>query len=339
MKTVLSLLALSSFVSAQQQLPTSADYMAAAQILQGGTAKSAATAHKRRRNSATPMIEGTIEPVQVHRELPLPANARYALQLSDAWLSGGTLPTAGSDGRVLYTYGQGVPTVVCSILQVCELDLEPGEAPNKDALDWGDHRFEVVARTVGSGEKQFTYLVVKPTEPGLDTTITVGTNKRAYYVRLISTSSEHMARVAFLYPEEEAEKRAAAEAAKKIDEERQKAEAERLAKLNTANQIRNWSYDVRLHGRDAKYLQPKSVSDDGVHTYIVLTEQARHRGLPVVQIRDARGPIPANARWDQNTLIVDALFERACLLEGVGRHQQRACITNEGLQPGGDRGN
>ena len=30
--------------------------------------------------------------------------------------------------------------------------------------------------------------VLKPTQPGLDTTLTVGTNRRPYYVRLVSTS-------------------------------------------------------------------------------------------------------------------------------------------------------
>jgi type IV secretory pathway VirB9-like protein len=96
------------------------------------------------------------------------------LSLSEGFQVSGAPPATGPDGRVLYIYGQGVATLVCSTLQVCALDLEPGETIAKDALDWGDHRFEVVARTAGSGAEQFTYLVVKPTEPGLDTTMTVG---------------------------------------------------------------------------------------------------------------------------------------------------------------------
>ena len=205
----------------------------------------------------------------------------------------------------------------------------------KDALDWGDHRFEVVARTAGSGPEQFRYLVVKPTEPGLDTTMTVGTDKRLYYVRLVSTDHGHMARVAFTYPDEEAKKLKAAEEAKRAEAERQKAEAERLAKLSTDKPLRNWNYEVKLHGKDAQYLKPEKIADDGVHTHITLPEEARHRGLPVVEIADARGPIPANTRWDGNELIIDAVFEQACLVEGVGRKQQRACITNQGLNSNG----
>jgi type IV secretion system protein TrbG len=323
---------------AQQQpsTPTSADYRQAAAILAGNAANAVpAAVHPKRK--AKPEIAGTISAgaMQLVREVSLPANASLALSLSEGFQVSGAPPTTGQDGRVLYTYGQGVPTVICSTLQVCELDLEPGEVVTKDALDWGDHRFELVARTAGSGPEQFTYLVVKPTEPGLDTTMTVGTDKRLYYVRLVSTDHAHMARVAFTYPDEEAKKQKAAEEAKRAEAERQKAEAERLAKLSTDKPLRNWNYEVKLHGKDAQYLKPEKIADDGVHTHITLSEEARHRGLPVVEIADARGPIPANARWDDNELIIDAVFERACLVEGVGRKQQRACITNQGLNTNG----
>ena len=184
----------------QQSTPTAKDYRQAAAILAGNAANPIpASVHPKRKGK--PEITGTISAgaMQLVREVSLPANASLALSLSQGFQVSGAPPTTGSDGRVLYTYGHGVPTVVCSTLQVCELDLEAGETITKDALDWGDHRFELVARTAGSGAEEFTYLVVKPTEPGLDTTMTVGTDKRLYYVRLVSTDREHMARVAFTY--------------------------------------------------------------------------------------------------------------------------------------------
>ena len=208
-------------LAAQQSAPTTADYQQAAAILAGANpGANTQSPHPKRRPK--PQISGTISAgaMQLVREVSLPANASLALSLSEGFQVSGAPPTTGRDGRVLYTYGQGVPTVVCSTLQVCELDLEPGETITKDALDWGDHRFELVARTAGSGPEQFTYLVVKPTEPGLDTTVTVGTDKRLYYVRLVSTDHEHMARVAFTYPDEEAKKLKAAEEAKRAEAER-----------------------------------------------------------------------------------------------------------------------
>ena len=190
---------------------------------------------------------------------------------------------------MLFTYGQHLPTVVCAVLQVCELDLEAGEKLIQDSIDWGDHRFEVTPRTAGSGIDEFTYLVLKPTESGLDTTMTVGTNKRSYYVRLISTDHQHMAHIAFLYPDEDTAKRKGEQAAIQAEAERQRLEAEHLAKLSTTKPIRNWDYTVKLHGKDAGYLRPTEVGDDGVHTHIRLSKEARHRGLPVIEISDATG--------------------------------------------------
>ncbi len=339
MLKVHGLLLATSMAFAQQQAPPKpADYAAALAVLKSDAPSSPVSPAKSSRPSArrkqAPTIQGTvnsIDAIEMQRQIPLSPSARMALSLSEGWLTGGATPVQAADGRVLYTYGQGVPVIVCAILQVCELDLQAGETPVHDALDWGDHRFEVASRTSGSGSNEFTYLVFKPQQAGLDTTLTVGTNKRPYYVRLVSTSHDHMARVAFRYPQEEEDKRQAAVAAKKEEEERAASAAENLRRLSTVKPLRNWNYHIQLHGKDAAYLRPEKIADDGVHTHISLSEEARHRGLPVVQLKDARGPIPANRRWDGNELIVDAVFAKACLLAGAGRHQQRACITNEGL--------
>jgi type IV secretion system protein VirB9 len=279
-----------------------------------------------------PAPEATLDTVTVERQLVLTPAARTALNLSREWLNNGPLPEAKS-GRVLFRYGQILPTVVCAILQVCEVDLEPGEKLTADALDWGDTRWQIASRTAGSGSNQFVYVVVKPTQVGLDTTLTIGTDRRSYYIRLISTSAEHMARVAFSYPDEEAARKKAEAAAQVEAAERQKLEAEKLAQLNTVGPIKNWDYTVELHGKDAQFMKPIQIGDDGIHTHIKMSDEARYRGLPVIEIKDAQGTIPANMHWEAgNELIVDALFENACLLEGVGKKQQRACIKNNGLK-------
>ena len=148
----------------QQPIPTAAGYQAAVNILKGEPQPvPTPSAKPKRKGKPVPQIQGTINSgaIEVERQAPLPASARLALAISEGWLNDGPEPLRGPGGRVLYTYGQGVPTVICAVLQVCELDLEPGEAPQKDALDWGDHRFEVAARTAGSGNQEFTYLVLK----------------------------------------------------------------------------------------------------------------------------------------------------------------------------------
>ena len=247
-----------------QALPNPAVYQQAAQILQGMpvTAATPAPAKGKRKSRPVPQIEGTITggAIEVERQPPLPANARLALTLSDRWLNNGPMPIEDvPGGRVLYVYGQGVPTVVCAILQVCELDLEAGETVGKDALDWGDHRFEVVTRTAGSGPREFPYLVLKPTEPGLDTTLTVGTNKRPYYVRLISTSGEHMTRVAFTYPGEEQEEARC----RSCGTESRRKTAEGRSRTSGQAQHRQADPQLELPGEAAR--QRCRVSEAGAH--------------------------------------------------------------------------
>ena len=278
----------------------------------------------------TAQIDGSLA---ITREIRLPPSAEEGLDLSKKNQAETPIPIESSDGRLVYEYGPGVPTVVCSTLQICEIDLEPGEMLTKDALDLGDTvRFKVATRVAGAGPAEFNYLVVKPDTAGIDTTMVVGTNRRVYYIRLVASERGHMTRVAFRYPAEEEAKLQVAEGALRLQREIERDRGLHLKELDTSGPLRNQNYKiVEVHGRDVEWLKPRKVADDGVHTHISLSAEARHRGLPIIQIQDARGTVPANDSWEGDELIIDALFERACLLNGVGRRQQRVCIQNEGL--------
>jgi type IV secretion system protein VirB9 len=290
---------------------------------------------KRRVVKREPDIAASIEPpVELTREVWLSDSAKEGVELSQRELKETPAPAMTGDGRLLYDYGAGVPTVVCSTLQVCEVDLEPGEKLNKDAVDLGDAvRFAVETRSAGAGDSAFDYLVVKPKDTGIDTTMVAGTNKRSYYLRLVSSDAGHMTRIAFRYPEEE---ELVLRAAERVTQANEAAQREKLmppqAEVQEARPVmRNWDYRVKMHGRDAAWLKPLHIADDGVHTYLTMPEEAKHRGLPVILIQDARGPIPVNYQWTGKDLVVDAVFEKGCLMSGVGKAQQRACITNGGL--------
>jgi hypothetical protein len=55
----------------------------------------------------------------------------------------------------------------------------------------------------GQGEESTSVIVLKPQEPGLDTNLLVITDRRAYYLRIVSKPQEYVARVAFRYPDED----------------------------------------------------------------------------------------------------------------------------------------
>jgi type IV secretion system protein TrbG len=112
-----------------------------------------------------------------------------------------SLPALGDDSnRVLDL--TGLPIVVCSPLRICIIELEPGErlvgAPHVgDSVRW-----RVSPASYGKANTLGTVLVLKPQEPGLDTTLLVPTERRTYYLRIISKPEDFTARVAFGYPEQ-----------------------------------------------------------------------------------------------------------------------------------------
>ena len=69
--------------------------------------------------------------------------------LTDSAFSTDPQAKAGADGRVIYTYGSGIAPVVCALLQVTELDLEPGERANEKDVDVGDDEFHISFTKVG----------------------------------------------------------------------------------------------------------------------------------------------------------------------------------------------
>jgi hypothetical protein len=76
----------------------------------------------------------------------------------------------------------------------------------------------------GTGDQATAVIVLKPQTPGLDTNLLVTTDRRAYYLRLISKPEDYAARIAFAYPDDDnrkwQEQLAAQKAAAKSEEER-----------------------------------------------------------------------------------------------------------------------
>src|SRR6185369_12284533 len=137
------------------------------------------------------------------KDVPLPPAAKEALSVGQAWMTENHTPAPGKDGRVLYTYGAGLPTLVCAPLRVCVVELEAGEKLVGEPQIGDSVRWIISPATSGSGDLTTSMIVVKPKQAGLDTNLLVTTDRRAYYVRLISRPEDYLARIAFAYPENE----------------------------------------------------------------------------------------------------------------------------------------
>jgi P-type conjugative transfer protein TrbG len=111
-------------------------------------------------------------------------------------------PIAGPDGVLRYPFGERTPpTLRCKPLFVCDLVLEPGETIVNVAV--GDSvRWLIAPASSGGGDGATPHVLVKPTEAGLRTNLIVTTNRRTYYLTLVSSYNYPMPRIGFLYPQD-----------------------------------------------------------------------------------------------------------------------------------------
>lgn len=261
-------------------------------------------------------------------ELPedqVPATSQLALAKAAQWMKDLEIPAMGKDGRVMYTFGAGLTTIVCAPLRVCVMELQPGEQVNGEPHIGDSVRWSVAPAASGAGASATYLVVIKPKEAGLDTNLMIPTNRRAYYVRLVSRQQEYLPLVAFSYPEDDAAKwRAAASAQQRTTEE---FEAARITPVESVESM-NWLYSIE---GGTEFLRPVRVMDDGKKTYIQMPEGAAVREAPILVVSglDSTAEM-VNYRVKGSMYIVDRLFEHGALLLGSGKKQQRVDIIRGG---------
>jgi type IV secretion system protein VirB9 len=255
----------------------------------------------------------------------LPKAARDALERASAWKEDVQVPAPGEDGRVLYTYGAGLATVVCAPLKLCVIELQAGEQVVGEPHIGDSVRWNVSPAISGSGASAVTMVVIKPKEPNLDTNLVVPTNRRMYYVRLVSRVEQYLPLVAFNYPGDDALKWRQVAAA----QERTKEEFE-AAQLTPVESLENLNFAYTVTG-GSEFLRPLRVLDDGRKTYIQMPEGTAVREAPVLVVAglDSTAEM-VNYRVKGSMYIVDQLFDHGALLLGAGKKQMRVDIVRAG---------
>jgi type IV secretion system protein VirB9 len=213
----------------------------------------------------------------------------------------------------MYTFGAGLATLVCAPMRICILELQPGEKLNGEPQIGDSVRWQITPAVYGAGVDGTPIIVVKPTAPGLDTNLLVTTDRRAYYLRLISKPEDYVSRIAFEYSAEDTNRRWQEHM---LSERSGPENAELLPALVTAERL-NFSYDI--HGGN-EHIRPLRVFDDGEKTYLQMPAEMKNREAPVLLIvgNDSKGEV-TNYRVQRQTYIVDRLFDRANLVLGAGK--------------------
>lgn len=244
------------------------------------------------------------------------ANEAKGTGISGQWRGSRGLVTKGADGKVIFLFGEVQPSVVCSPLQVCDIELQAGEVV-RDVLVGDTVRWKVEPATSGAVGGQAIHLVVKPSEPGLVTSMVVTTSRRTYHIQLKSHQTKYMARVGFEYPEDVSAKLAAVNA---------RLEASTIPGAGVPADKLNFHYSISGSAR----WRPVRVYSDGMKTYIQFPRSISGQDAPVLFVVSGGENRTVNYRMKGDMMIVDYQVDRAVLVSGVGWKKEKIKIRRGG---------
>jgi type IV secretion system protein VirB9 len=243
-------------------------------------------------------------------------NAVRATALSGQWQHEQGVVTRGSDGKVIFLYGEVQPSVVCSPLQVCDIELQPGEIV-RDVLVGDTVRWKVEPATSGASGSQAVHLILKPSEPGLETSMVVTTSRRTYHIKLSSHHSQYMARVGFDYPED-------------VNAAFAEMNARIKASIMPGVGVPADQLDFAFKVSGAARWRPTRIYSDGLKTYIQFPAAISGQDAPVLFVVSGGQNRIVNYRLNGTMMVVDYYIDHAILVTGVGSNQQKITIRRAG---------
>ncbi len=255
---------------------------------------------------------------------------KQALAIAQRWQSGegngGIKPIAARDGYVQFVFGTQSPSIVCAVLQVCDIALQAGEYVN--SIQLGDTaRWNIEPAISGSGSGEIQHLLVKPLDVGLETSLVVTTDRRTYHIRLRSHRSQYMPSVSFIYPEEVLAKW-------ENIQSRQRQNRENNTIPHTREYLDDLSFDYDISG--SATWKPVRVFNDGRKTIIEMPRSMQQTEAPTLLVVHKAGGVfsdpetaMVNYRVQGDRYIVDSIFGQAILISGVGSNQDKITITKK----------
>lgn len=261
---------------------------------------------------------------EVEDEIQLRRHDKDALRLLNDYKRArrGTGPSRGNGGAVVFAYGAAPIRIICAPLRLCDIALEPGEEVT--GVHLGDAvRWTVTPAASGTGPYQIIHALIKPHAVNLQTNLVIYTDRRVYHLELLARKKDHMPLVSFSYP---AKSKAAWHAY--LNDKRNK-DAEVISALQTGAKVEELNFDYVIKG-DRPRWRPTRVFDDKKKTYIEMPKVMQNHEAPILLLRHKKRDKLVNYRLKGRFFVVDRLFDRAVLVAGVGKHQDRVEIRRKG---------
>ena len=219
-------------------------------------------------------------------------------------------------GALIHPFGHGTPTLACSVLRACVVELEPGEQLVNPPISGDQARWIIGQARTGPGGAS-TVVVVKPTDCAIATNLVVSTDRRLYDVDLVAApcatggrqrgaratvgraeATEAARRVRFYYPDDAPSvpgvhgaggvtARFAVAGAPAVGRQ-----GVRVAGPNTAYRVvRKRRGPFGLFGRKPLDFPwtPARIEDDGAHVTLTLPVEAARTAAPVLYALEEDG--------------------------------------------------
>lgn len=259
----------------------------------------------------------------ISASINLSSNEKKALQIVNEWTKGNRVSpiTKGNNGEIEMIYGLSQPHILTAILQVTDIQFEQGETITSihlgDTARWSIEHIK--ANTIYDYQD---HIIVKPKDINLLTSLVVVTDKRTYHLQLKSTERQYYPMVKFHYPSSLIVRSNREEMTVKTKEISMK-------DITTGSYLKDLSFGYTIKG-NAKF-KPVRVYNDGLKTIVELPRTINSSNIPILMTLEpeSKKPVIVNYRYQNNKFIVDAVFDKAILISGVGSKQKKITLIRE----------
>lgn len=214
-------------------------------------------------------------------------------------------------GAVLYNYvPQHIYRVFVAPLQLTTVLLEPGENLVSAPAAGDTSNFMVASSVASEDGRQREEIYVKAVYPGKQTTLSINTSKRSYFLHLYSYEKLFMPLISFNYP---------LELADKIKQEASEAQS-RILMYGRVTDL-DFSYQIIPHSVHKPAWMPDRVFNDGKKTYMSFPSASRAGYAPVL--------FEVNEK-NERTLLNYRVIGTYYIVDRVLRHAELVLDINEG---------
>ncbi len=218
------------------------------------------------------------------------------------------------DGTILYPYGLAQVNLTAKRMMYSKIVLQEGEKIMSAAA--GDTvRWNISPNYIGDAVSYTPVVLVKPLMGGLQTSLSIITDKRDYDITIRSVDSgDYMSRIGFYYPQDKADFINVGLSPDKIENNSGK---------QPQIKIENIKYDYRIKGDRRLSWYPTSVFEDGNKVFIRMSDHVDRSQLPVFMTINQSGQIEVvNYRYFKPYYVVDTIFNQGVLILGTDKYKQ-----------------